>query len=82
MVDIKASSKVQDNIENPLAPALYTFSTMHCMTVSLAQGGAGLGAVWGQENALHMLAEAGFADIAVHRLDGDLINNYYVASAP
>ena len=29
-----------------------------------------------------MLAEAGFADIAVHRLDGDLINNYYVASAP
>lgn len=52
------------------------------MTVSLAQGGAGLGAVWGEETALRMLAEAGFADVAVHRLDGDLINNYYVATKP
>ena len=32
MIDIKASSNVEDNIENPLAPTLYTFSTMHCMT--------------------------------------------------
>jgi hypothetical protein len=55
---------------------------MHCMTVSLARGGAGLGAVWGEERALQMLAAAGFADIAVYRLDGDLINNYYVATKP
>jgi SAM-dependent methyltransferase len=80
--DIAASSSLANNLDHPLGPSLYTFSTMHCMTVSLAQGGTGLGAVWGQENALHMLAEAGFADIAVHRLDGDLINNYYIASAP
>jgi SAM-dependent methyltransferase len=81
-VDIAASSSLANNLDHPLGPSLYTFSTMHCMTVSLAQGGTGLGAVWGQENALQMLAEAGFADIAVHRLDGDLINNYYIASAP
>ena len=30
------------------------------MTVSLAQGGAGLGAVWGEETAREMLPAAGF----------------------
>ncbi len=38
---------------------------MHCMTVSLAQGGAGLGTVWGIEKAKEMLAEAGFGDVQV-----------------
>ncbi len=38
---------------------------MHCMTVSLAQGGAGLGAMWGEETALEMLAEAGFGEVEV-----------------
>jgi 2-polyprenyl-3-methyl-5-hydroxy-6-metoxy-1,4-benzoquinol methylase len=36
MQDIAASSFLHENINNPLAPTLYTFSTMHCMTVSLA----------------------------------------------
>jgi 2-polyprenyl-3-methyl-5-hydroxy-6-metoxy-1,4-benzoquinol methylase len=81
-VDIAASSSVGNNLDHPLGPSLYTFSTMHCMTVSLAQGGAGLGAVWGEEKARQMLSDAGFADIAVYRLDGDLINNYYVATKP
>ena len=80
--DIAASSSLGNNIDHPLGPSLYTFSTMHCMTVSLAQGGAGLGAVWGEERALQMLAEAGFAYVAVHRLTGDLMNNYYVATTP
>lgn len=81
-VDIAASSHVGNNVDHPLGPTLYTFSTMHCMTVSLAQGGAGLGAVWGEERALEMLAETGFADVTVHRLAGDLMNNYYVATKP
>jgi hypothetical protein len=36
---------------NPLASFLYGISTLHCMTVSLATGGAGLGAAWGVEAA-------------------------------
>jgi len=36
MGDIKASSNVEDNIEVPWAAFLYTASTLHCMTVSLA----------------------------------------------
>jgi 2-polyprenyl-3-methyl-5-hydroxy-6-metoxy-1,4-benzoquinol methylase len=81
-VDIAASSNLAHNIDHPLGPTLYTFSTMHCMTVSLAQGGTGLGAVWGQERARQMLADVGFTDVAVHRLEGDLMNSYYVAEAP
>ena len=78
MIDIKASSNVENNRENPLAPALYTISTMHCMTVSLGLGGDGLGAVWGRELATSMLHEAGFADIQIHELEDDPFNHYYV----
>ena len=65
MIDFKFSSTVEGNISNPYAPLYYGISTMHCMTVSLAEGGAGLGTVWGVEVARQMLAEAGFARIDV-----------------
>lgn len=51
---------------------------MHCMTVSLAQGGVGLGAAWGEELAQAMLKDAGFDEIEVHRLPHDILNIYYV----
>jgi 2-polyprenyl-3-methyl-5-hydroxy-6-metoxy-1,4-benzoquinol methylase len=79
MQDIAASSKTEENIQNPLAPTLYTFSTMHCMTVSLAQGGDGLGTVWGRQMAEQKLKEAGFSDtIDVKQVDGDILNYYYI----
>jgi 2-polyprenyl-3-methyl-5-hydroxy-6-metoxy-1,4-benzoquinol methylase len=78
MQDIRASSFVEKNLEHPLAPFLYTISTMHCMTVSLAQGGAGLGTCWGEELAVRMLDDAGFQDVQVKRLDHDIMNNWYV----
>jgi 2-polyprenyl-3-methyl-5-hydroxy-6-metoxy-1,4-benzoquinol methylase len=79
MVDIKASSNLEDNLEIPWAPFLYTVSTMHCMTVSLAQGGEGLGTVWGRQRAGELLAEAGFTSVEVKELDGDVFNYYYIA---
>ncbi len=78
MQDIRASSYVEKNMDHPLGPFLYTISTMHCMTVSLAQDGEGLGTVWGEELAVKMLGDAGFADIRVETLEHDIINNYYV----
>lgn len=78
MQDIAGSSYVQNNLEHPFAPLLYTISCMHCMTVSLAQNGDGLGTMWGKELALNMLAEAGFTDVAVHQLPHDPVNYYYV----
>jgi 2-polyprenyl-3-methyl-5-hydroxy-6-metoxy-1,4-benzoquinol methylase len=79
MVDIAASSDVDANVELPWAPYLYAVSTMHCMTVSLSLGGDGLGTAWGTELALQMLADAGFGDVGVERLEEDFINSYYVA---
>lgn len=78
MQDIRASSQLQNNLDHPIAPLLYTLSTMHCMTVSLAQGGAGLGTMWGEELAIEMLKQAGFDKIDVHQLAHDFQNNFYV----
>ena len=77
MQDIAASSNVEQNITNPLGPMFYTISTMHCMTVSLAQGGAGLGTCWGKELACSMLEEAGFNNIDVQELPHDIMNYFY-----
>ena len=79
MVDIAASSHVHENLEHPLAPVLYTASIFHCMSVSLANGGPGLGAVWGEQTALEMLSAAGFADVEIKRVETDFLNSYYVA---
>jgi SAM-dependent methyltransferase len=78
MQDIAARTDVADNMDNPLAPFIYTVSCMHCMTVSLAQGGAGLGAAWGEELAIAMLKDAGFHDVRTHHLEHDIMNLYYV----
>jgi ubiquinone/menaquinone biosynthesis C-methylase UbiE len=78
-VDIAASSDLADNVEHPLGPFLYTVSTMHCMTVSLALDGMGLGTVWGKQRALAMLADAGFRRVEVRQVEGDVFNNYYIA---
>ncbi|MEU8487441.1 class I SAM-dependent methyltransferase [Streptomyces sp. NPDC048641] len=79
MGDISASSNLEENTGHPLGPALYTFSVFYCMTVSLGEGGAGLGAVWGRQRALQMLGDAGFGDIDVEQVEGDILNVYYVA---
>jgi 2-polyprenyl-3-methyl-5-hydroxy-6-metoxy-1,4-benzoquinol methylase len=78
MQDIKGSSYVRNNLTHPFGPFLYTVSTMHCMTVSLAQGGEGLGAMWGEEKAREYLQRAGFTSIEKHELAHDVQNNWYV----
>ena len=78
MQDIRGSSYVYNNIDHPIGTFLYAISTMHCMTVSLAQGGEGLGAMWGEEKAREYLTEVGFCSIETNRLDHDIQNNWYV----
>jgi len=76
--DIKGSSHHHQDRGHPIGPLLYTLSCMHCMTVSLARGGEGLGAMWGREKAQAYFRSAGFSDIAVHELDHDFQNYWYV----
>jgi SAM-dependent methyltransferase len=79
MVDIKASTRLEENIGVPLATYLYTVSTMHCMSVSLGLDGAGLGTCWGHQLATSMLADAGFEEVTVNAIETDPFNNYYIA---
>ena len=79
MVDIKASSHLENNVDLPWASFLYAVSTVHCMSVSLGQGGDGLGTVWGTELATRMLREAGFAEVHQHELEQDPFNAYFVS---
>ena len=79
MVDIKASSNLEDNLDLPWASFLYAVSTVHCMSVSLGQGGDGLGTVWGVQTAERMIREAGFSHVVGHDLEADPFNAYFVA---
>jgi SAM-dependent methyltransferase len=76
--DIKGSSHHHLNRDHPLGTLIYTFSCLHCMTVSLAQGGEGLGAMWGRETAERYFREAGFGSVEVHELPHDPFNYFYV----
>jgi 2-polyprenyl-3-methyl-5-hydroxy-6-metoxy-1,4-benzoquinol methylase len=78
--DIKGSSFVEKNLEHPVGPFVYTISLTHCMTVSLAYNGEGLGAMWGEEKAVEMMKAAGFKNIDLKYLDHDFMNTYYVAT--
>jgi len=80
MQDIAGSSHVHKNMDHPIGPLLYTVSTMHCMTVSLSQGGEGLGTMWGEEKAREMLEEAGFKEVEVKQLPHDFMNSYYIVT--
>lgn len=77
MQDIDASTEPTDNIAHPIGTLLYGMSLMHCMTVSLAQGGAGLGTAWGIQLAETMLNQAGFSSVTVHRFEHDFQNAYF-----
>lgn len=78
MQDIQGHTHIHGNVDHPMGTLLYTISCMHCMTVSLAEGGAGLGAMWGVEQAQKMLQDAGFSRVEVHELDHDVQNYYYI----
>lgn len=78
MQDIKGSSHHHKNLDHPIGPFLYTVSCLHCMTVSLAQGGEGLGAMWGEEKTREYLKRAGFGSVEKRELAHDIQNNWYV----
>jgi ubiquinone/menaquinone biosynthesis C-methylase UbiE len=60
MVEVNVSSNLEDNI-NPMGRLMYSMSTLYCMTVSLAHGGAGIGACMGEAKARELVAQAGFS---------------------
>jgi SAM-dependent methyltransferase len=71
MDEPRVSSHLEDNIGNPMASFVYAVSTLHCLTVSLAVDGAGLGTAWGEHVALQMLRDARFGPVDIHDAPGD-----------
>lgn len=79
MVENRGSSRLENNLDHPRGPYLYTVSCLHCTSVSLAAGGPGLGTLWGREEARALLEEKGFGDIRVEGLPDDDTTDVWVA---
>lgn len=79
MQDIGGSARLENNLDFPMASLLYAVSCVHCMPVSLGQGGKGLGTMWGWETAEAMLTAAGFREVQRHVLPHDPMNVWFVS---
>lgn len=61
MVEPKVDERLEKSVQNPFARMFRAMSCLHCVPQSLAQGGPGLGACWGEARARAMARAAGFA---------------------
>ena len=77
MIDIAAETNIGGNRNHPMGPFLYTVSLMHCMPVGLVDGGAGLGMMWGRQQAQRMLTQAGFGRVTVAEIPNDPFNRHF-----
>jgi SAM-dependent methyltransferase len=65
MVDIGYTGDLAQLAGHAGAAAAFGVSVLHCLPISLHEGGAGLGAMWGRERAVEMLRGAGFGPVEV-----------------
>jgi SAM-dependent methyltransferase len=82
MVEPRVSSRLEDNLANPVAPLVYAASVMHCLQVSLAEDGEGLGTAFGEQVARQLLADAGLHVVDVQEAPGDPMDAVFVAGKP
>jgi 2-polyprenyl-3-methyl-5-hydroxy-6-metoxy-1,4-benzoquinol methylase len=62
--EAQAADQLEENF-TPVGRTMYGASTIHCMTVSLAQGGEGLGSVISGKLARELGREAGFSEFEI-----------------
>lgn len=62
MMEPNVSSDLEDDVGKDQAALVYGMSAMFCLSQSLSQGGAGLGAAWGPRRAEDLCREAGFTE--------------------
>ena len=80
MMEPNASSKLEENLTDRGA-LLYGISALHCMTQSLANGGAGLGAAWGTQRAEDLADQAGFESFQKLEAITNKFSAFYLLSA-
>lgn len=62
MVEPKSGDTLAENL-NPMGAMMYSMSTLHCLTVSLAHGGEGIGTAIGPNKVRELAEGAGFAHV-------------------
>jgi len=78
VIEPKVASRLEENI-HAVPTMFYGFSLFHCMTQSLAEGGAGLGTCMGPEATHALLREAGFTRVeTLHNIKSQ-VNLFYTA---
>ncbi len=77
MMEPNASSDVGENLHSRGA-LLYGVSALHCMTQSLAVGGAGLGAAWGTARAMALAQRAGFSSCEILESISNRFSTFYL----
>lgn len=80
MVESAATGDLSVDTARPGALLSYAPSVGHCMQVSLAAGGRGVGNQWGRDAVLADLARAGFGKVAAYDSPAGL--TVYAASEP
>jgi 2-polyprenyl-3-methyl-5-hydroxy-6-metoxy-1,4-benzoquinol methylase len=63
-IEPKVADQLEENI-HPLGAMFHGFSVFHCLTQSLAQHGAGLGACIGPTRTIALLREGGFEHVEI-----------------
>ncbi|CAG8553659.1 931_t:CDS:1 [Paraglomus brasilianum] len=79
LLQVNASSELENNKTLAFGPALYSISAIHTLSVSLAEGGMGLGACWGNESTLKTLKDVGFNKTDVIQLPNELLPRWFVS---
>lgn len=79
MMEPNVSADLEDDVGRDQAALVYGISTMFCLTQSLAQGGAGLGAAWGPRRAEQLCREAGFTEFTRLPIDNPFSAFYRVS---
>jgi ubiquinone/menaquinone biosynthesis C-methylase UbiE len=71
MVEPTASGDLDTDIAQPTAVMGYATSLLHCVQVSMAGGGPGLGGMWGNRGAQTLFAETDFTTVTRHESPSD-----------
>lgn len=80
MIDIKAATNIKDNADHPMGPFLYTVSLMYCMPIGLNDNGLGLGMMWGKQQAMDLLRQAGFSTVCAEEIPNDSFNLHFLCT--
>lgn len=77
--ELSATTDMRANITDPHALGILTFSLFHCLPLAKRRPGIAPGGMWGRENYVTALTDAGFTGVEIHRTPSDPNNDTILA---